>query len=165
MANDRRAQAAPVLRSSAALQPPCGSVRPCAAYRGELLRHRLITADGHDYVVATARAQGERRNYTTGAYPVARGYLVMMRQPLCELRSDDEATAQERHEQLVRVLAEAGVRLVRARRALAARHRCEQITLQESGPQWLDMAPAASAGSPAVVRGELELTALTPHLP
>src|SRR5262249_25756733 len=50
MVNNRRTQAVPVLRSSAAMQPPCGSVRPCAPYRGELARHRLITADGHDYV-------------------------------------------------------------------------------------------------------------------
>ena len=85
MVNNRRTQTVPVLRSSTAMQPPCGSVRPCAPYRGELARHRLITADGHDYVVATTRAQGAQRDYITAAYPVSRGYLVMMRQPLCEL--------------------------------------------------------------------------------
>src|SRR5262249_55896540 len=156
MANDRRTQSAPVLRSSAAMQPPCGSVRPCAPYRGELVRHRLITADGHDYVVATTCAQGTRRDYLTGAYPVARGYLVMMRQPLCELRSDTESAAWESHEQLVSVLAEAGSRLVRARRALAARHRSEQISLVESRAQVQDAV--------ADVLEELDLAAHAPLL-
>jgi hypothetical protein len=131
MARQARTPASPVVRTQSALQAPLGSVRECLPYADEQARHRVVTADGHDYVVATTRAQGEREAYVTGAYPVNRGYLVMVRQPLCELRSRDALEAAERHEQLVRVLAEAGVQLVRARRALAARHRSERLTLVE----------------------------------
>ena len=116
--------AAPVVR------PPCGSVRSCIPYRGELARHRLITADGHDVVVATATEGGESGGFITGAYPVQHGFLVMARQPLCELRSASAETAREQHEQLVRVLAEAGVQLVRARRSLLARRRAERDEAQ-----------------------------------
>lgn len=106
-------------------QPPAGSVRTSMPYRDELLRHRVITADGHDYAVAThKRPRG--KGYITGAYPVQHGYLVMVRQPLCELRSEDADSARYEHEQLVQVLAEAGIGVVRARRALAARQRAEK---------------------------------------
>src|SRR5262249_26205444 len=91
------------------LRPAHGSIRPCVPYRGELARHRLITADGSDYVVATLfEARRNESSYLTGAYPVTRGYLVMMRQPLYEIRSADEVTACSQHERLVSVLAEAG---------------------------------------------------------
>ena len=65
-------------------------------------------------------------SYLTGAYPVTRGYLVMMRQPLYEIRSADEVTAHFNHDRLVSVLAEAGVSIVRAERLLAARRRAEK---------------------------------------
>ncbi len=105
-------------------QPPTGSVRSCMTYRDELLRHRVMTADGHDFAVAThTRPRG---GYITGAYPVQQGYLVMVRQPLCEVRSDDRESALNEHEHLVQVLAEAGIGVVRARRALAARQRAEK---------------------------------------
>lgn len=116
---------APVVRTSQALQPPCGSVRECALYRGELARHRVMTSDGCDYVVATVRERGAALPFVTGAYPVVRGYLVMMRQPLYEVRSAREAAALDEHDRLVRVLAEAGVKVVRARKQLAARQRAE----------------------------------------
>lgn len=118
--------------SEQAMQAPRGSVRTCVPYRGELARHRLITADGHDYIVTTTRIPGgghgaERpATFVTGAYPVLRGYLVMMRQPLYEISCIGSEPAREQHEQLVRVLAEAGVGVVRARRSLAARLRAEK---------------------------------------
>ncbi len=125
MAKTPRTQDAPVVRTSQALQPPCGSVHACALYRGELARHRVITSDGYDYVVATVREPRAALPLVTGAYPVVRGYLVMLRQPLYEVRSLDERQALDEHERLVRVLAEAGVRVVRARKQLAARQRAE----------------------------------------
>jgi len=102
-------------------------------YRGELARSRVITADGYDYIVATVpTVHGDDDHdltdvagFVTGAYPVSQGYLTMLRQPLCELRSADALAAHERHEQLVNVLAEVGARLVRARGSLAARRRAE----------------------------------------
>ena len=107
-------------------QPPCGSVRECPPYRGELGRTRVITADGFDYVVATAPNMRTSQGYLTSAYPVSRGYLVMMRQALCDLPSANAEQARERHIQLTQALAEAGVRLVRARHTLAARRRAER---------------------------------------
>lgn len=109
----------------ATLQPPCGSVRECPHYRGELARHRVITSDGHHVVVATVAPSGARGLFTTAVYPVQYGYLVMVRQPLYKERNVDVTAAQQQHDQLVRVLAEAGLAVVRARRALAARHRTE----------------------------------------
>jgi hypothetical protein len=111
---------------TAPVRPARGSVRPSVPYRGELARHRLISADGSDYVVATLFEAKREPSYLTGAYPVTRGYLVMMRQPLYEIRSDDEATARTNHDRLVSVLAEAGVSIVRAERLLAARRRAEK---------------------------------------
>jgi hypothetical protein len=99
-------------------------VRRCAPYRGETLRHRVISADGHDVVVTTVHAP--HGAFLTGVYPVQQGYLIMIRQPYFEARSADEEAAVEQHEQLVRALAEAGVGIVRARRRLAARQRAEQ---------------------------------------
>lgn len=125
MAKDPRTPVAPVVRTTQTLQPPCGSVRPCALYAGELARHRVITGDGFDYVVATVREGRHAPAHVTGAYPVVRGYLVMMRQPLYEVRQDSAELAMEEHERLVSVLAEAGVRVVRARKLLAARQRAE----------------------------------------
>lgn len=131
MARQARIPVKPAMRTQTVPQAPLGSVRECLPYGGEQARHRVVTADGHDYVVATTHVQGERESYVTGAYPVNRGYLVMVRQPLCELHSRDAIEAAERHDQLVSVLAEAGVQLVRARRALAARHRNEHLMLVE----------------------------------
>ena len=111
---------------TAPVRPARGSVRPSVPYRGELARHRLITADGNDYVVATLFEAKRSPGYVTGAYPVTRGFLVMMRQPLYEIHSDDEATARANHDRLVLVLAEAGVSIVRAERLLAARRRAEK---------------------------------------
>jgi hypothetical protein len=119
---------------SAAVQPAPSTVRTCRPYSGELARHRVISADGFDYVVATvAETAHQRRRYVTGAYPVQRGYLVMLRQPLYEVRTDEPAAAHEQHEALVRVLAEAGVRVVRARRILAARQRAERAEALRGG--------------------------------
>ncbi|HEX6122084.1 MAG TPA: hypothetical protein VFY89_02935 [Ktedonobacterales bacterium] len=112
-----------------------GSVRSCIPYAGEISRHRVMSADGHDLVVATMRHQDERQaRFVTAAYPVQHGYLVMIRQPLCELRATEAEAAREHHEQLVRVLAEAGLRVVRARRALAARQRAELRDQQAETP-------------------------------
>jgi hypothetical protein len=105
-------------------RPANGTVRLCAPYRGETLRHRVISADGYDVVVTTVHATGG--TFLTGAYPVQQGYLVMIRQPYFETRSATEEAAAEQHEQLVRALAEAGVGIVRSRRRLAARQRAEQ---------------------------------------
>ncbi len=139
---------------TAARTVACGSVRACATFRGELARHRLITADGMDYIVATADVRRQGRGYVTTAYPVARGYLVMMRQPLCELTCPDEGAAYEQHELLVRVLAEAGTGVVRARRRSAAWRRAERTVDAEEiysgdGMELRDLvAPLASgAGS------------------
>jgi hypothetical protein len=154
MAKQARAQSGPMAHTQ---QPPHGSVLPCLPYAGELARHRLITADGYDYVVATLRAASPSGNYLTAAYPVSRGYLVMMRQPLCELRTPDAAKAGEQHEQLVRVLAEAGVKLVRARRALAARHRSETLLLN------LDEREAAQPASALSLQDTLDPSPNTPE--
>ena len=116
------------------LRPAHGSVRSCVPYRGELARHRLITAEGSDYVVATLFEASRMNSYLTGAYPVTRGYLVMMRQPLYEIRSADEAAAEFNHDRLVSVLAEAGVSIVRAERLLAARRRVEKQEASSSRP-------------------------------
>jgi len=105
-------------------RPANGTVRRCAPYRGETLRHRVISADGHEIVVTTVHAP--HGAFLTGAYPIQQGYLVMIRQPYFEARSADEEAAVEQHEQLVRALVEAGVGIVRARRRLAARQRAEQ---------------------------------------
>jgi len=46
------------------------------------------------------------------------------------VRSADEDAARDEHEQLVQVLAEAGIGVVRARRALAARQRAEKAEMR-----------------------------------
>ena len=125
-----------------AQQLPCGSVRTCLPYGGELARHRIITADGFDYIVATVSGEQPGHPFTTGAYPVSRGYLVMFRQPLREVRSSNAEDARRQHEQLVRVLSEAGVGVVRAQRSLAARRRAEQ---REAAQQKLAPDPVAVA--------------------
>lgn len=125
MARSTRGARAPE-PAAAATTPQPGSVRPCAAYRGELARHRIITADGLDYLVATADESRRGRGYVTAAYPVARGYLVMLRQPLCELRCEDDSEAHAQHAQLVDVLAQLGTAVVRARRRSAAWRRAER---------------------------------------
>lgn len=102
-----------------------GGVRTCLPYADELLRSRVITADGQDYIVTTSFDIRAGQGYLTGAYPVSRGYLVMMRQPLCEFHHAEPDAATERHTQLANVLAEAGVRVVRARASLAGRKRAE----------------------------------------
>jgi hypothetical protein len=105
-------------------RPANGTVRRCAPYRGEIARHRVISADGYDVAVTTVYAP--HGAFLTGAYPVQQGYLVMIRQPYFEAQSANEEAAAEQHEQLVCALAEAGVGIVRARRRLAARQRAEQ---------------------------------------
>ena len=146
MAKSPRTQDAPVVRTSQALQPPCGSVRACTLYRGELARHRVITSDGCDYVVATVRQGRAALPFVTGAYPVVRGYLVMMRQPLYEVRSPDEDAALDEHERLVRVLAEAGVKVVRARKQLAARQRAEaRDAMAAANPAIIELRLGASS--------------------
>jgi len=102
-----------------------GGVRSCLTYADELLRSRVLTADGQDYIVTTSIDIRAGQGYLTGAYPVSRGYLVMLRQPLCEFHHGDEDAARERHRQLATVLAETGVRVVRGRASLAARKRAE----------------------------------------
>jgi hypothetical protein len=102
-----------------------GCVRTCLPYADELLRSRVLTADGQDYIVTTSADVRAGQGFLTGAYPVSRGYLVMMRQPLCEFHHADADSALERHRQLANVLAEAGVRVVRGRASLAARKRVE----------------------------------------
>lgn len=121
----------PARRPWQALEPTPGTTRECMPYTGEMARHRVITADGFDYVVTTLIPQNDGEKFVTAAYPVSRGYLVMVRQPLCELRSAEPYDAGEQHERLVQVLAQAGVKLVRARRALAARHRAELVLTPE----------------------------------
>src|SRR5574338_1018111 len=96
---------------TASHRPATGSVRTCMTYRDELLRHRVVTPDGRDFAVAThMRPAG---GYITGAYPVQQGYLVMVRQPLYEVRNDERESALTEHEQLVQVLAETGIGVVR----------------------------------------------------
>lgn len=104
---------------------PSGSVRVCKPYAGELARHRVVSADGQDFVVATYAERAGEAGYVTGAYPVSRGYLVMLRQPLYETRTMADHDAREQHEALIRALAEAGAKVVRARRTLANRRRAE----------------------------------------
>ena len=125
-------QTASHLSAAKMTHPTTGSVRTCMTYRDELLRHRVMTPDGRDFAVAThMRPSG---GYITGAYPVQHGYLVMVRQALTEVRSDDAEGARNEHEQLVQVLAEAGIGVVRARRALAARQRAEKADLRRFTP-------------------------------
>lgn len=126
-------------------QAPRGSVRACAPYAGELARHRVITADGFDFVVATMAPSAQRAHFTTAAYPVQQGYLVMVRQPLCELRGADADEAHEQHERLARVLAEAGVGVVRARRALEARRQAEHTAREETTLEHVSSAREAVA--------------------
>jgi len=102
-----------------------GGVRSCLTYADEQLRSRVITADGQDFIVTTSTDVRAGQGYLTGAYPVSRGYLVMMRQPLCEFHHADIEEARERHIQLANVLAEAGAQVVRARASLAARKLAE----------------------------------------
>ncbi len=106
---------------------PAGVARPCMTYAGELARERVVTPDDQDYIVTTAADIRAGSGFLTGAYPVSRGYLVMMRQPLVEFHSATEEEARERHAQLSSVLAEAGSRVVRARAALLARKRAETL--------------------------------------
>lgn len=124
-------------------QPQAGSVRTCMTYRDELLRHRVVTPDGRDFAVATHMRPGG--GFITGAYPVQQGYLVMVRQPLYEVGSETLEAAHAQHDQLVNVLADAGVRIVRARRALAARQRSENRDTQRLGVISILAAPTAKA--------------------
>lgn len=133
MARSLSARASMARASIMPTQPPAGTIRTCRAYRGEIARHRVMSADGYDYAVATTFIAGRQMPYTTGAYPVSRGYLVMVRQPLYEVSSATAETAHEQHEQLLNVLADAGVRIVRARRALAARQRSESHEARRVG--------------------------------
>ncbi len=128
---------------AACAQPPCGTVRDCPPYADELARTRVITADGFDYVVATAPNARTGAGWLTSAYPVSQGYLVMMRQPLCELSSENRDQARELHMQLTQALAQAGVRLVRARHTLAARRRAERMEAERAEALGMDGADAA----------------------
>jgi hypothetical protein len=131
MASRTRAASAAQSRGADAVTS-AGQARECARYRNELARHRVVTADGADYVVATTDERHLDRGFTTAAFPVSRGYLVMMRQPLCVLSSaaDDDARAQ--HALLVRVLVEAGTAVVRARRRSAIWRQAERSARSES---------------------------------
>ena len=115
-----------------------GGVRDCLPYADELVRSRVLTADGQDYVVTTSSDIRAGQGFLTGAYPISRGYLVMMRQPLCEFHHDDAESARERHRQLADVLAQAGVQVVRARASLVARKRIEtsEVKLVRSSRVW-----------------------------
>ena len=153
MARQVRSGAA-TARDTEPVRPVAGSVRSCAAQRGELWRHRVITAaDGLDYLVATTDERHRKQGYVTACFPVASGYLVMYRQPLCALPSADEAEASERHTLLLTVLAEGGTRVVRARRNLAAWRRAER-RVDVSRPRATQTAPAASDESPEPVATE-----------
>ncbi len=110
-----------------------GVARPCLSYAGELARDRVVTPDGQDFIVTTSADIKAGSGFLTGAYPVSRGYLMMMRQPLAEFHSATEEEARERHAQLVSVLAEAGARVVRARAALLARKRAETREAKAAG--------------------------------
>ncbi len=94
------------------VRPANGTARTCAAQRGELVHSRVMSRDGQDVAVVTAIVP---EGFVTGVYPVQQGYLVMLRQPHCEASSLTPQIARDQHEQLVRVLVEAGVRVVRAR--------------------------------------------------
>lgn len=136
------------------LAPRAGTVRVCAAYRGELARHRVITADGADYMVATADERRRGKGYVTAAYPVARGYLVMMRQPLCTLDCPDEAAAREQHTLLVRVLTQGGTGVVKARRRSAAWRRAERTVEMAAADINLEPAELVSALPPEPASAE-----------
>jgi hypothetical protein len=127
------------------VQPPNGTVRPCQPHRGEAARHRVITAEGRDVMVTTAGEPGE---FVTGAYPVEQGYLVMAYQPLHEVRSAELDAALARHEQLVRALAEAGLRVVRARRRLEAHEHAQRREAVEETALGVPTAPDSAARKP-----------------
>lgn len=120
----------------AGVRPANGTIRACVAQRGELLHHRVVSAEGRDVAVTTAvQAEG----FVTGAYPVQQGYLVMLRQPLYEVHSTTVEAAREQHDLLVRTLAHAGVRVVRARRARELREQAphaaaETLSASSSAP-------------------------------
>jgi hypothetical protein len=105
-------------------RPADGTVRHCALHTDELVRDRVISADGYDVVVTTVRAP--HGAWLTGAYPVQQSYLIMICQPYFEVRSMTEEAATDEHEKLVRALSGAGVGIVQARQRLAARQRAEQ---------------------------------------
>lgn len=94
------------------VRPANGTARACIPQRGELLHSRVMSADSRDLAVVSAIAA---EGYLTGVYPVQQGYLVMLAQPHYEVSSPTPQAAREQHEQLVRTLAEVGVRVVRAR--------------------------------------------------
>ena len=156
MARSTRSAGASATRKSR-VAAESGQARECAHYRNELARHRVVTADAQDYVVASADERHLGRGYTTAAYPVSRGYLVMMRQPLCVISSQDERDAREQHMLLVDLLMESGTAVVRARRRSAAWRRAERSAAGESGGEAreLDLSDLAAPASPrraAVVR-------------
>lgn len=111
-----------------------GVTRSCITHAGELARERVVTPDGQDYIVTTGSDFRSGSGFLTGAYPVSRGYLVMMRQPLMEVHSDTEDEARDRHFQLADVLAEAGARVVRSRASLLARKRAEANEAKATQP-------------------------------
>ena len=136
------------------LAPRAGTVRACELYRGELARHRVIAADGADYVVTTADERRRSQAYVTAAYPVARGYLVMMRQPLCALNSADEAAAREQHSLLIRALTQGGTGVVKARRRSAAWRRAERTVTMTAAEISLEPADLVSAPPPEPASAE-----------
>ena len=109
--------------SGQTLSPPVGAILECRPYLDEIARHRVISSRGSDYVVATVAEHGTATTFVTGAYPVSRGYLVMLRQPLFEVRCGSQEMALETHLDLVQALAEMGTASVRAQRALLVRRR------------------------------------------
>jgi hypothetical protein len=97
-----------------------------------------MTADGRDVAVVTVKGA---HGYLTAVYPVQQGYLVMMYQSLYEERTSAAATARELHEQVVRALADLGLRLVRARR----RHEAEDQQVPDAeSPVVEDLGPVAA---------------------
>jgi hypothetical protein len=122
-----------------------GSVRQCPPYRGELARHRVISADGLDYLITTVDERRQGHGYVTAAYPVARGYLIMMRQPLCALECLDATEAQRQHALLIEVMVTAGTGVVRARRRSAAWRHAERT---------VETAAATPAAMPAATPSE-----------
>lgn len=131
----------------AGARPANGSVRACVPQRGELLHHRVMSADGRDVAVVTAIVS---EGFVTGVYPVQQGYLVMLRQPLYEIHSPVAEDGREQHEQLVRVVAGAGTRIIRVRRQL------EQTARREQAQRWM---PEANQPDQGAARHEVPVLA------
>jgi hypothetical protein len=147
-------------KTAEGVTPRAGTVRACELYRGELARHRVIAADGADYVVATVDERRRNQAYVTAAYPVLRGYLVMMRQPLCALSSADETAAREQHNLLIRALTQGGTGVVKARRRSAALRRAERTVTTPSATE-ISLEPADLMPAPPPEHASAESAGLS----